>query len=228
MFFDDKGCKEKRGNMTIILIENPKNVFSSNESVSIVEQIRNVAANGFGVDPESQSIQGIRDHIVDVDALSVCYINENILGFGSVKFRKDLDMVFLHGIVVLMSQQGKGIGSMILEPILRFRKYKRIAFTTQNPAMYGLAIKLCSTVYPSLVNRDIPINIMEIARAMMEKRKGIFCDRTFVSKNLFSKCLYNQIPVVKDPKINNWFRESLSIKNGISRDGMLVLGDLKS
>ncbi len=218
----DKKC-------TIKLIENTERFFTKKENKELVHQIRVIVANSFGVEFENQSLKGIRDHIVSVDICALGYIDNELMGFASVKLLHEMNILYLHGISVLAKVQAKGIGSKLLSNLINHCGNRRIALTTQNPVMYSFLSKFCQNIFPSLERSlKVPKRVHEIGRKLIKGRRGIFDSETFIVKGLYTRCLYGQIPQSKDSLVNKWFNESLEICDGSTLNGVLILGEVKN
>src|SRR3989338_8223295 len=213
------------GDCIIKLIDNTEEFFTAGENESIIYRLREIAADSFGVEIEDKSLEGIRDHVIHVDVCALGYINKVLIGFASVRILHELDILFVHGIAVLMDEQTKGAGSKLLKALIEHYTKNRLAFTTQNPVMYDVIKKFCRDVYPSLEQKG-PEKIQGIGCKLMEGRRGVFNPRTFVSQNLYSCCLYDSIPLSKKQFVNEWFDRVLRIQNRITSDGILLIGKL--
>jgi len=130
------------------MIDSPCAMFQEDGSAKIVESLRIVAAESFGVSVEKQSMDGVRDHISNVDVLAVMYDAEKIFGFASARIMPEHELFFLHGAAVLPTTQGKGVGLSVVRILLEKSKMQRIAFTTQNPAMFCLCRRVFGLVCP--------------------------------------------------------------------------------
>ena len=133
---------------SVAVINDPPGMFQEEDSRKVVESLRIVAAESFGVPVERQSIDGVRDHVTNVDVLAVMYDAEKVFGFASARIIPEHDLFFLHGAAVLRATQGKGVGLSVVKILLEKSKMQRIAFTTQNPAMFCLCRKVFGLVYP--------------------------------------------------------------------------------
>ena len=170
-------------------------------------------------------IEGVRDNVTNVDVLAVMYDAEKVFGFASARIIPEHDLFFLHGAAVLRATQGKGVGLSVVKILLEKSKMQRIAFTTQNPAMFCLCRKVFGLVYPRPEIIAIPERLEIIGAELMSGRKGEFSPKTFVAKELYSSCLYDRIPDCKDMAVNEWFKSRLNIENGLSRSAFLLIGE---
>lgn len=117
----------------IAIINKPRETFSKRESLPIIDLLRIITADGFGVEIEKQSLEGIRDHVINVDRASILYSLQDILGFASARIYSDLDLFWLHGMAVSKKSQGKGIGFALVKILFENSGMSKMACTTQNP-----------------------------------------------------------------------------------------------
>ncbi|PIU75565.1 MAG: hypothetical protein COS76_00060 [Candidatus Portnoybacteria bacterium CG06_land_8_20_14_3_00_39_12] len=211
----------------IWVTEEPKALFEKQENFWIIELVRCVAADSFGVEIEQKSFEGIRDHLANADLVSVAYGHGEIYGFASVRILSDFDIFFLHGVAIAKKFQSRGVGLKLISALLNRRRLGKIALTTQNPAMFCLTRKMTSIVYPSPEDKIVPLVVRPIGISLMKNRRGVFVQNTFIQEGLYSQCLYPVIPESNDDEVNSWFRESLKIENGITRNGFLFIGEFK-
>lgn len=213
------------GDYSVAMIDNPCTMFQEDGSAKIVESLRIVVAESFGVPAEKKSIDGIRDHVANVDVLAVMYDDEKIFGFASARIMPEHDLFYLHGAAVLQKIQGKGISLSVVKFLIEKSKMSRIAFTTQNPAMFCLCKRVFGLVYPRPEIVAVPRRMEVLGAELMKGRKGEFSPETFVAKDLYSSCLYDRIPDCKDVTVNEWFKNRLNIENGMSRNAFLFVGE---
>jgi len=218
----------RNGEHTVRLIEDTKRFFAKRENKKLIHQIRVITTDGFGINLKDMSLAEIREHIIDVDVCALGYVNNELAGFASARLLHELDILFLYGIVILADVQTKGAGSKLLSNLIGRYNKCRIAFTTQNPVMYDLLAKFCQNIIPSLErSSEVPEWAHEIGYKLMEDREGVFDSNTFITQNLYTKCRYKQIPRSKDPLVNRWFDESLEIRDGLTLNGVLMIGEVK-
>lgn len=198
------------------------------------ECVRLVIAQSFGVDAQDKKLSGIKSHMSGVDILVICYdCRERFIGFGSANILND-SCVFLHGLSIDHHYQNKGIGLDIVRNIIYSaqsisKSIDYIALTTQNPNMYQLISKICDgKVMPSPTKDLLCVSpvIKKIGYMIARNKNGKFNANTFVIKNLYSSCLYKQIPCTSNLLINNWFKSLIGIIDGISCNGVVVVGQL--
>ena len=216
------------GDYSVAVIDNPFAMFQEKNSSIIVEPLRVITAESFGVPIEKQSIDGVRDHVANVDMLAVIYDTEKIFGFVSARVMPERELFYLHGAAISRANQGKRTGFSVVKLLIEKSKMPRIAFTTQNPAMFCLCRKISKFVYPRPEVVEVPDRLESLGTELMKGRKGEFCSKTFVAKNLYSSCLYDCIPDCKDATVNEWFKSRLNIENGLSRSALLFVGENQS
>ena len=200
-----------------------------NENEFVLDHFHDTTADAFGVENKKENRDGVRDHVLNVSAIAVCYNKSTILGFASIKQLANQNVFYLHGIAMRLALQGKGIGDAMIQGLLsKNQGWKFVTLTTQSPIVYCLIKRYCSDLFPSLNHQPIPRDLQEIGADLMKQRKGDFDPVKFVSHNLYSKCLYGHgIPMSRDKELNCWFEKSLRITEGMSNDGLLLLGKLK-
>ncbi len=214
-------------NYDIILIDKPKDTLDINNNTHFINQLRILAANGFGVKIENKSIEGIYKHVIEVDSLIICYLEAKPIAFASAKIIKKENIIFLCGIVVNKKNQKKGIATLLMETLYNHHKKPMIALTTQNPVMYDFLRKFCKEIFPSPKQNKIPKDLQKIGYKLIKDRNGIFNPDTFIIRNLYPKCRYEKIPQSKNLEINQWFDKCLRIRNRTSKDGILLIGKVK-
>jgi GNAT superfamily N-acetyltransferase len=215
-------------NCAIMIIDDPKNFFSrTNESDALINELRVIAADSFGVEIEDKSLRGIRDHVINVDVCALCFLDEILVGFASVRILEKDNILFLHGIAIREKIQARGIGSLVMEILIDYCKNKTIAFTAQNPVMYDLLIRFCNKIFPS-PGQNVPETMYDLGCHLAGGRNGIFDPKSFTIKNLYSQCLYPQIPKSKNMIVDQWFEKALRFESDRStRDGILLIGKIK-
>lgn len=200
-----------------------------NKNDFVFDHFNDATADAFGQENKDQGQDGVREHVLNVRAIAVCYNESTILGFASIKQFDGLSVFYAHGIATRMALQGSGIGDIMIRGLLLDNQgFKFLSLTTQSPVVYCLIRRYCSNIFPSSNYQSIPEDLQEIGVSLMKHRKGSFNPATFTSMGLYSKCLYGHgIPISRDAELNNWFEKSLNVVNGASNDGFLFLGKLK-
>ena len=172
-----------------------------------------------------QSLEGIRSHVLSVDSLAVLHQEDILLGFASSKFFKEEGVFYLHGIVVSPLFKGQGGGALLLQTVLEQTNFPMIALTTQNPVMFCLLRRFCRRIYPSPAQPLVPQGLLSVGSRLVVGRSGHLNEATFVIDGLYKRCLYSTLPRSRDDAVNKWFDEALAVKEGVSRNGFLFVGE---
>lgn len=123
--------------------------------------------------------------------------------------------------------QGKRVGSSLVKILFDNSGMQKLACTTQNPIMFCFLRKLFNKVYPSPEQKLVPDNLRSLGLKLIRGRRGVFHQDTFIVEDLYSRCLYPKIPESKDQIVNNWFKNALKIKEGLTCNGFLFIAEDK-
>lgn len=186
-------------------------------------QIYAVTLSGFSQIESERSYEDVKDHAND-DALALSVIDDQVVGFASVRILPEIGTFFLHGIAIHADFQNKKVGRRTLDALLKKIDLPRVALTTQNPRMLCLLRSLVTTSYPSPEAPLLSIADQAYGQQLVGGRSGKFDPTTFISKDLYSHCLYPQIEDSNDALLNAWFKQSLEIKEGQTKHGFLFYG----
>lgn len=220
-----------KNNFKIAIIENMQRlseVIDKNEFV--LDHFHDATADAFGVENKEKGHDGVKDHVLNVSMIAVCYNKNTVLGFASIKKFIGVHVFYVHGIATRMKMQGTGIGNMMISRLLLDNpEFEFLSFTSQSPVVHQLMKRYCSGIYPTLnFYQPIPMTLQKIGTNLMRSRKGSFNPENFISQDLYSNCLYGHgIPMSKDIELNRWFENSLRITSGMSNDGFLFLGKIR-
>ncbi|MFZ2390273.1 MAG: GNAT family N-acetyltransferase [Minisyncoccales bacterium] len=217
--------------ISISVLKKPKSILTDPNNKEVIDNIINdlevITTESFGTELEKQTDDGVRNHVIDVDTLGFIHEQDRILGFASSRlFPKD-KLFYLHGVAIAKNFKSKGGGTALVKKLADIANLPRIAFTTQNPIMFRLLRNLCSEVYPYPERKKIPKEIKILGKRIIDGRSNGLDRETLVVDQLYGRCLYNKIPDCHDRIINQWFEKSLSIKNGITRNAFLFIGNRK-
>ena len=188
-----------------------------------LNQIYEVVRSGFSQPRSEKLYADVQDHVND-HLLAVSSIDGRIVGFASVAILERLDTFYLHGIAIHAEFQSKKVGRRTMEALLNRVDVPRVAFTTQNPKMFCFLREQVARCFPSPEEQRVPDTEHTYGQALMADRKGVFDPETFVSKNLYSACLYPRIAPSGDECVNRWFQESLEMRDGQTAHGFLLCG----
>lgn len=217
------------GGKTISVLFNPKLMMLDPENAEsvdhLIEDLQIITAESFGTELETKSDDGVRNHVVNVDSIAFLHDHDKILGFASSKLFPEEKLFYLHGVATARSFKCKGVGNKLICTLMEAANLYRIAFTTQNPIMFCLLRSLCKKVYPNPESKEVPVNLKELGIKLISERPGKLDPRTFVITELYDRCLYDKIPDSNDKCVNQWFQTVLNVKNGLTRDGFLFIGE---
>ena len=216
---------------SISVLTEPRTILSANENKEfvnkIIDDLQAITAGSFGTKLEEQSSDGVRDHVINVDGLSFLHDGDELLGFASSKLFPEQGIFYLHGIAIARHFKGKGSGVALTKSLMDVVRLPLIAFTTQNPIMFRLLRSLSVATFPSPALKEIPEHLQSVGKGLVNGRSGHFDPTTFVVRELYGRCLYGTIPNCGDPLVDHWFAETLAIKNGLTRNAFLFIGDGK-
>jgi len=106
-FLQENSLVSRSNEHCIAIIDKPGKTFSKCESLPIIDLLRIITANGFGVEIEKQSLQGIKDHVINVDRVSIAYSPTDLIGFASARIYSDLNLFWLHGMAISKNSKEK-------------------------------------------------------------------------------------------------------------------------
>ncbi len=214
-------------------ILNPREFFSDpalspEHRDRLFAEFHRVAAKGFGVPFEEKSEDGVRNHVVEADGLFVLHNQSSVLGFASTRHLWEVGSLYLHGIVLDSSVQGRGFSRALMEYAVSSRpaSLRVLGFTTQNPVMFclGRSIVRDRKIYPSPQNPTLSPQLRPFGKLLVPEDD--IHPETFVIRERYSVCLYPKIPESRDWEVNRWFASSLEIRDGQTRHGFLFIGNL--
>ena len=221
---DFKGC-------SISVLENPKPKLLAEEHTTMLDgllsDLQVLTAESFGTELERHSCDGVRDHIVNVDALAFLHDGDNVLGFASSKrFPQDDSLFYLHGVAIANAFKGNGGSVALIKTLMGLTPSTKSAFTSQNPIMFCALRNMCSRVYPSPEQASIPLELERLGTDLVSGRPGDFDPKTFVAKNLYGRCLYNGLPDCRDREVDLWFSNVLGTDDRrYTRNAFLFIGE---
>jgi hypothetical protein len=216
-------------NIFISVIKNSKSILTKKENEeftnNLVDEIQVITAESFGTKMDTQSDDGVRNHVVNAQAIALLHDSTKTFGFASFNDIPEDKLLYLHGIAIANNLKGMGAGPAIVKTLTNMTKLPRIAFTTQNPIMFCLLKKICSEIYPCPENELVPQNLRVLGEKLINGRSKGLNHQTFVVNDLYEECLYDPIPDCSIKNVNQWFTKALKINNGITRNGFLFVGE---
>ena len=110
----------------------------------------------------------VKEHVESSDRVHLFVLEKDIVGFAGYI---TLDSIlYLNGVVVKKTFQGKGYLSKSLSLVLDNYDCDYLALRTQNPVMYYIATRVAKQnhgkVYPNMYSSDIPSEIKEVGCAV--------------------------------------------------------------
>ncbi len=221
-------CVVQNSENTFFLIEDFARKVSKLPAVQVdklVDVLYPIAVSAFQVSPSSKFYDDVRNHITEAGSLLVCCSGSSVAGFVSVMDIVECDTLFFHGIAIDSRFHHSGIASMAFDVLFDHSKRKRVAFTTQNPRMYCLLRKKVKKCFPSPEFPNVAETEWKYGQGLINGRSGSFIPEFFILQDLYTSCLYSEIPLTKDEKVNSWFQQSLTVESGQTRSGLLLCGE---
>ncbi|MFA6535913.1 MAG: hypothetical protein WC250_02080 [Candidatus Paceibacterota bacterium] len=222
------GKEVKFRGFSVGVLAKPKLAFSrapKDFSEALLEKLYRTGISSFGR-PESRGFyDDVKEHTQDGDMLALAYSDTDVLGFASANLHSEHDLFYLFGVLIGKQHKTRGVGIATVKTLFAESGLRKIGFTTQNPVMFCFLRKLCKRVSANPASPIVPAEWRKSAKVLMSDRNGSFNEQTFVSHDLYSQCLYDEIPKSDDEEVNRWFQTSLRIRDGKTRDGFLFLGE---
>ena len=182
----------------ISVIKNSKSILTKKENQeftnNLVDEIQVITAESFGTKMDTQSDDGVRNHVINAQTIALLHDSTQIFGFASFNDIPENKLLYLHGIAIANNLKGIGAGPAVVKTLASITKLPRIAFTTQNPAMFCLLRKICSEIYPSPEHELVPQSLQALGQKLINGRSGELDHQTFIINDLYEKCLYDPIP----------------------------------
>jgi len=214
---------------TISVLDNPAGLLGDPAHTEIVDHLiadlQKITAESFGVELDTKTDDGVKNHVVNAGSIAFLHDRGQVLGFASSKLFLKEEVFYLHGVATAQSSKCRGVGKKLIHTLADMAGLRRIAFTTQNPIMYCLLRGLCTKVFPQPENKEVPLYIRKFGNILIAGRPGSIDPKTFVVKELYGRCLYDEIPDSRDGSVNQWFKTALNVENGSTRNGFLFIGE---
>jgi len=188
--------------------------------LKIIKSITEIVSFGFG---KNGDLEDVKNHIFESDNIGLIYVDDKMVGFATTRNYFDIDLCYLHGIVV--STTHKGLGTFLLKKMFLNSEMSLCGFTTQNPAMYLTAKKCTSSLFPD-PNFETSEDYVLLGKKLTVDRPGVY-QKNMSIKNLYPDCLYEKIPKSNDLNIWSWWNNLVEIDNyGESKDGIVFIGKI--
>lgn len=218
---------DRLGNLQISTLDNPEVLFKKSDKENLSEELvcelQIITTGSFGVE---KNLGGMRKHVLGADQLALLHDEDSIIAFGSSRFFSQDELVYIHGIAVRRDLQGGGVGRVLLSTLMALSGMRLVGLTTQNPVVFHLLSRMLADIYPSPGQRIVPGKLRTLGGKIVEGRGGVFNPETFVIEGIYKSCLYPRIPESGDPAVDQWFNQSLKVKEGLTCNGFLFLGSL--
>lgn len=112
----------------------------------------------------------VYEHLFGNDDYLICMLynnNGNIMGYSIFANLKEIDMLYLHGIVLHPLAQGKGFSKGMIESALKHVNPKFLSARTHNPRMFETLSSFASNTenyYPNVSTDEIPAEVHELVK----------------------------------------------------------------
>ncbi len=193
-------------------IQCPKDVLSSDEFDTVLEDVVSVAADAFGRITDDAFRNDVCNHIARTEHLLLLYHHEELVAFriwDFVALNITQDVLYLGGMCVRQAWQGQGIGQALLDHVLHVDAYRQIhsvdqicalpqctfvIMRTQNPIMKHCLDNVMGGVsYPEIVDGSIPQDVRHAARCVANHLGDENLDEyTLISTGVYGDTLYGE------------------------------------
>ena len=132
--------------------------------------------------------EDVFDHLFGNEAYHICILynsEDRIMGFAIFANFKEINELYLHGIVLHPLAQGKGLSKKMIEAAIKNARPKYLSARTHNPRMFETLssfAEMKNDFYPNFCEDDIPKEITELAK------KNIFtssADEVLIVRNAY-------------------------------------------
>ena len=205
---------------TLETIYNPYKTFSGIERKTLLDQLTDIAREGFGTQITRDDVE---NHVFDVHSLYLIKDRGEIVGFSAYDRINEKNILYLQGIVLRQDYQKGGLFTRVNQQALSLKDFDYLAMRTQNPVVYSATEKIVDALYPC--SSTIPYDVKEIATRIAKEYLGMksFSSETFVSKATYSCSLYDIIP---QHKCSSAFFDNILELDYQAGDSVLLLGGL--
>ncbi|GEM_PF-6061172 len=228
MFFKNEQVKTVGSNIRCALVENPAALFNSEDGDTVAELIHLVIAQAFGKDPEGKNTGEIRAHIKKIARVAVLYRGDEkneVIGFSSAGIFDQHHLMYLNRIAVDNRVRENGMGRVLLETLEDHIALPHCALTTQNPVVFNLMRKKYARIFPSPNESMTPSRLHDLGSDLVKNRYKLFDQHTFVITDLYDECMYPCIPDSHDSEVDHWFKKTLHVIDGRTRNGFLFIAE---
>jgi|GEM_PF-2113901 len=216
------------GELTVFRVDHPSHL-GAGVQTSLVDMLMPVAASAFHQAPDRDFREDVASHILNPKGLLVVLNDDGMpiafrmWDFITLDFVGGTDILYLAGMCVHKDYQGRGIGELLLELVLRddvLRTMKGdmfvplplapyVALRTQNPVMkfcFDRAIGIES--YPRLEDGSVPSDVAMVGTKVASYLKDYsFNPINMISRGLYGHSLYGVPPVPPNHKYAEIFSQ---------------------
>jgi len=225
----------KTGDVDIYRIDYPRNLPEEAKEV-LLDSLMPVAASAFRQQETDLFRKDVQEHIFGFSGLFVVVNEEGVpvafrvWEFIELNFVAGTDILYLAGMCVHEAWQRQGIGTLLLQCILR-EDHRRslpdahsfgplplapyVAMRTQSPLVkwnFDQSIKRES--YPLIEEEGIPVDIARVGQIVTRHLGDTsFETQTMISRECYGRCLYGVAPTSPDEGYNKAFNK-LNVDDG--------------
>jgi hypothetical protein len=211
---------------SISVFSDPSRSLGSHSDVvaELVPRVHEVVRDSFRGDMRTRTPEKMRDRLLRADTLAILDDGNTVVGFAAGSDYSDIETFYLDSIVLLSEFQGRALADRSFYAITDGSVPFRTACTTQSPRVFRWLTKTFSKVFPSSDQPQAPQRLRRIAN-VLAKDRGVLNPATFVIRDLYDVCRYNNIPMSGVDKVNRWFTAALDIRNGETCHGFFFVGE---
>lgn len=209
--------------ISVVERKNDSQLFNPEYAIDgqILKKMTELAIGAFSLPGSTYSLEDMLDHVEKVSGVVFLYSEGELIGFASAIYPRS-GFFYLQGVAVAPHMSGKGYALELVRLLFKSSGLNEIALNTQNPRIFCLLRSLCHNVYPS-PTLLVPERFNKRVSAIVAG-KALSLE-TGVRENLYSHCLYEQIPQSGDEVVDRWFSDALSIVDGKTSSGFLLIGE---
>ena len=206
-----------------------KEFWQSLEGKMIFERLYILTQLGFAREDSKILREDTENHIFNSEFICIVVKEKTIVAYAAFKLWtwQGKSILYLSGIMVHPSYQGKGISSSLLRKIADYFGANFLTTRTQSPVMYESVKAACEEIWPSMTNKGCPSIFREIGEFVAKSKLNMqrYCANQMTEERTYGMYLYGAEPVSLNPDLEKWFKEKVNPQNG---DSMIIVGSLKS
>lgn len=114
--------------------------------------------------------EDVYEHLFGNEAYHICMLydsEDRIMGFAIFANLKEINELYLHGIVLHPQAQGKGLSKMMIEAAIKQVRPMYLSARTHNPRMFEILSSFAVNkmdFYPNFCEDEIPSEIFELVK----------------------------------------------------------------